>query len=204
MGFNPPLPAPTDLSSADNDTTLRDDLATDVSARTDKTSYSIPEDGTPVTINTVKRGGIHKKYPSQTSLLIEYFEGSRSDGKVHSRPSVRVKVTPSSRKNKSSSNDHVQITQTSRNTQQPSYTRRISLANNQRDEVSHPTDESYSEASNVSSMPPVEIEVLQNASDISSASGGGRYIPPTSDISSMPPDSMLDTNPVIRAPGRRR
>ncbi|KAK7183966.1 uncharacterized protein CC84DRAFT_1079099 [Paraphaeosphaeria sporulosa] len=205
----PPLPAPTEpstLSSVDNDTSLRDDVDTNVSSRTDKTSYSIPEDGTPVTINTTKQqGGFHKKYPSQTSLLIEYFEGGKSEGKVHSRPSVRVRVTPSSRKNKSATaNDHVQITQTTRNTRKPLYTRRVSLGSKPRDELVHHTntDVSYSDGSNVSSIPPVEIEVLQNASDLSF--NGGRFVPMASDISSMPPDSMLEGEPIIKTPGRRR
>jgi hypothetical protein len=197
----PPLPAPTETET-DNDTTLRDDLATEISTRTDKTSYSIPEDGTPVTINTSK--GAHKKYPSQTSLLIEYFEGPNNDGgKPRSRPSVRVRVTPSSRKSKSSNNDHLQITQTSRNSRKPSYTRRISLGSTPRDEVVPTADASYSEGSNVSSLPPVEIEVLHNGSDLSS-DGGARYQPMPSDISSMPPDSMLDGTPVILPPGLTR
>lgn len=199
----PPLPAPTETDT-DHDTKLGDDISTNISTRTDKTSYSIPEDGTPITINTAKReGGIHKKHPSQTSLLIEYFEGGKNEGKARSRPSVRVKVTPSSRKSKSASNDHVQITQTSRSARKPSYTRRISLGGKSREEaVNTTTEASYSEGSNVSSLPPVEIEVLQNASDLSS--NGGRYIPATSDISSMPADSMLEGAPVILPPGRRR
>ena len=87
MGFDsrPPLPAPTEpstLSSAGyEDTPLRDDVQTNVSSRTDKTSYSIPEDGTPITINTTKTS-LHKKYPSQTSLLIEYFEAGKENGKT--------------------------------------------------------------------------------------------------------------------------
>ncbi|KAF1950636.1 hypothetical protein CC80DRAFT_426603 [Byssothecium circinans] len=204
----PPLPAPTEPSTLDsgdndNDITLRDDVDTNISTRTDKTSYSIPEDGSPVTINTTKReGAIHKRFPSQTSLLIEYFEGGKNEGKVRSRPSVRVRVTPSSRKNKSSNHDHLQITQTSRNTRKPSYTRRISLGSKGRDEVQR-TEAPYSEGSNVSSLPPVEIEVLQNASDLSS-NGGGRFIPMPSDVSSMPPDSMLEGEPIIKPPGRRR
>ncbi|KAF2743800.1 hypothetical protein M011DRAFT_213255 [Sporormia fimetaria CBS 119925] len=192
----PPLPAPTETETDD---TLRDDLATNLSTRTDKTSYSIPEDGTPVTINTA-RGGLHKKHPSQTSLLIEYFEGAKTEGKSRSRPSVRVRVTPSSRKSKSSANDHLKITQTSRHANKPSYTRRISLGKG-RENAAQPTEVSVSDESNLSSLPPVEIEVL-NGSDLSSH--GGRYIPPTSDISSMPPDSMLNTYPVILPPPRRR
>src|ERR1051326_7154172 len=102
----PPLPAPTDISSADNASAVADDLATDVSRQTEKTSYSIPEDGSPVTINTRRvREGTEAARQSQTSLLIEYFEGGKNGDTPHSRPSVRVRVTPSSRKNKTS-NDH--------------------------------------------------------------------------------------------------
>ncbi|KAH7082686.1 hypothetical protein BKA63DRAFT_583716 [Paraphoma chrysanthemicola] len=211
MGFDtnrPPLPAPTEPSTLDSadDTLLRTDVETNVSTRTDKTSYSVPEDGTPITINTTKpQGALHKKFPSQTSLLIEYFEAGKTEGKTRSRPSVRVRVTPSSRKSKSTTaTDHVQITQTSRNPRKPSYTRRISLGSKPRDEIIDTrTTEAYSDISNISSIPPVEIEVLPNHSDISS-SNGGRFIPMASDVSSMPPDSMLDGTPQIRPPGRRR
>ncbi|KAF2196945.1 hypothetical protein GQ43DRAFT_435578 [Delitschia confertaspora ATCC 74209] len=199
----PPLPAPTEpstLSSVDNNITLTDDLATDVSRRTDKTSYSIPEDGTPITINTAKRElGNHRKYPSQTSLLIEYFEAGKEEGKVKSKPSVRVRVTPSHRKDKSVSAGQVKVTQTSRNKKTPSYTRRISLHGSKvRDDgTTQPTEASYSEESNVSSLPPVEVEVIQHGSELSS--NGGRYIPVGSDISSMPPDSMLEGPAIIHS-----
>ncbi|KAH8712096.1 hypothetical protein GQ44DRAFT_713877 [Phaeosphaeriaceae sp. PMI808] len=213
MGFGtkrPPLPAPTEpstLDSADDTYLPNTDVETNVSTRTDKTSYSVPEDGTPITINTTKPHGIlHKRFPSQTSLLIEYFEASKAGGQQSSRPSVRVKVTPSSRKNnnKATPNDHVQITQTSTRTRKPSYVRRISLGSKPRDEIIDTrSPEVYSELSDFSSLPPVEIEVLQDdISDIASDSGG--FAPMASDISSMPPDSMLDGNPAIRAPGRRR
>ncbi|KAF2848438.1 hypothetical protein T440DRAFT_401318 [Plenodomus tracheiphilus IPT5] len=202
----PPLPAPTEPSTLDSadDTNLRDDVDTNVSARTDKTSYSVPEDGTPITINTTKpQGGIFKKYPSQTSLLIEYFEAGKTDGKVRTRPSVRVRVTPSSRKkaNKAGS-DHVQITQTNNHTRRPAYIRRISLSSKPRDEVIDTRTTEYSDISNFSSLPPVDIEVLQNSSDVSS--DGGQFYPMPSDVSSMPPDSLLGEKVEILPPGRRR
>ncbi|KAF2815825.1 uncharacterized protein BDZ99DRAFT_565750 [Mytilinidion resinicola] len=204
MGIGkPPLPAPTEASSIDNDTTLGDDFATDVSRRTDKTSYSIPEDGSPVTISTSKnQPTLRGAHPSQTSLLIEYFEAGKGEGKVHSRPSVRVRVTPSSHRKSRSANDHIQITQTSRSSRKPSYTRRISLGAKSRDEpVSQATEVSLSEDSNLSARPPVEVEVLENVSDLSRSDlSHGRYIPATSDISSMPPDSLLEGEPIIRAP----
>ncbi|KAJ4404290.1 hypothetical protein N0V91_005984 [Didymella pomorum] len=210
MGYEarPPLPAPTEpstLSSADHeDLPLRDDVDTNVSARTDKTSYSIPEDGTPITINTTHptatKTSLHKKYPSQTSLLIEYFEAGKENGKTRSRPSVRVRVTPSSRKKNRQGIDQVHLTQTSKNSTKPAYTRRISLQQN------NPTvaqTQEYSDGSTVSSLPPVDIEVLHHASDLSS----DRHFVPmamTSDISSMPADSMLEGTPQILAPERRR
>ncbi|KAF2842027.1 hypothetical protein M501DRAFT_927647 [Patellaria atrata CBS 101060] len=217
----PALPAPTEpsvLSSIDNGSALgpADDLATDVSRRTDKTSYSIPEDGSPITVSTRKITGDSSteirrgRNQSQTSLLIEYFEAGKGD-KPRSRPSVRVRVTPSSSKRaKNKGDEHIQITQTG-SSRKPSYTRRISLGNKNGD--SKPaaltgTDVSFSSDSNLSGRPPVEVEVLHNTSDLtqSDISGGGRYIPPTSDISSMPPDSMLDIEPVVKiqTPRRRR
>lgn len=77
-------------------------------------------------IKTAKaEGGLHNKSPSQTSLLIEYFEAGKNRGKSPSRPSVRVRVLPSSRKGKSKANsDHLQSAQTSR---KPSHTQRVSL-----------------------------------------------------------------------------
>ncbi|KAF1941143.1 hypothetical protein EJ02DRAFT_348459 [Clathrospora elynae] len=208
---HPPLPAPTEPSTLDSadDSNHRSDVDTNVSTRTDKTSYSVPEDGTPITINTTnptkpQAGVLHKKYPSQTSLLIEYFEAGKTEGKVRSRPSVRVRVTPSSRKSKTNTtaNNHVQITQTSRNPHHPSYTRRISLGSKPRDEIIDTRTAEFSDISNVSSLPPVDIEVLQNFSDLSSSTGG-RFIPMPSDVSSMPADSLVDGVEIL-PPGRRR
>ena len=207
MGLEPrpPLPAPTEpstLSSADiQDTTLRDDVDTNVSARTDKTSYSIPEDGTPITINTTKTS-LHKKYPSQTSLLIEYFEAGKDTGKTRSRPSVRVRVTPSSRKKNRQGVDQVHLTHSTKNSTRPAYTRRISLQQKSRDEILHTHTQDYSDGSTVSSLPPVDIEVLNHASDLSS--NPGHFVPMQSDVSSMPADSMLEGTPEIMPPGRRR
>lgn len=207
MGFDsrPPLPAPTEpstLSSADyEDSPLRDDVDTNVSSRTDKTSYSIPEDGTPITINTTK-ASLHKKYPSQTSLLIEYFEAGKENGKTRSRPSVRVRVTPSSRKKNRQGVDQIHLTQTSGNKTRPAYTRRISLAQKGRGEPVHTFAQNPSEDSTVSSLPPVDIEVLNNGSDLSS--NGGHFMPMTSDISSMPADSMLEGTPQIMPLTRQR
>lgn len=105
----PPLPAPTEES--ESTITKSDFAASDISISQptdEKSSYSLPEDGTPVTIKT--RG--HKSNKSQTSLLIEYFEGgkvSTSPGPSGERkPSVRVRLTPS----KNRKNDRIQITET--------------------------------------------------------------------------------------------
>src|ERR1700731_759151 len=96
----PLLPAPTESSTLDTagESVTGTDLATDISRRTDKTSYSIPEDGSPIVISTRRKSSSgdkhdrkgHHSHQSQTSLLIEYFEGGKSGPNVRSRPSVRV------------------------------------------------------------------------------------------------------------------
>ncbi|KAK5999634.1 hypothetical protein QM012_005291 [Aureobasidium pullulans] len=192
----PPLPAPTEPTDVDDT-----DVATNISRRTDQTSYSIPEDGSPITISThrltSKEGPRlrHGRNKSQTSLLIEYFEATKGD-KAKNRPSVRVKVTPSAHR-KSKTPDSVQITGIGRD-KKPSYTRRISLGSKSPDKAApvEATEVSHSSGSNLSAAPPVEVEILNN-SDISSLkqsreSRDLHYLPVTSDVSSMPPDSLLE------------
>ncbi|KAF2753379.1 hypothetical protein EJ05DRAFT_213171 [Pseudovirgaria hyperparasitica] len=203
----PPLPAPTDLSSVDNGNNTTDDLATDLSRATDKTSYSIPEDGSPVTIATKRhKDGALTKHTnhSQTSLLIEYFEAAKTGDKVHSRPSVRVRVTPSSHKRSRTASDQLRVTELGKD-RKPSYTRRISLGNKAADEkAGEATELSYSGESAISDRPPVEVEVLQNASDLSQSDiSASHRLPTDSAISSMPPDSTLD-GPLVPIITRRR
>ena len=213
----PPLPAPTESSTLQTSGGSGEeaDLATDVSRRTDRTSYSIPEDGSPVTIPTKKRrdsrdkgresAPTHPSHHSQTSLLIEYFEGGKGPS-VHSRPSVRVKVTPSAARKIKDTNEHVQVT-ASKGSRKPSYTRRISLGPHStadRQATESPDDKSissYTSAAEESSLahryPPVEVEIMHRdqGSDLSgpNLAREERYthVNP-SDISSMPPDSMLE------------
>ncbi len=230
----PPLPAPTESSNLQTSGGSGEeaDLATDLSRRTDKTSYSIPEDGSPVTIPTKKQRAHRERErettltrssnKSQTSLLIEYFEGGKGPS-VHSRPSVRVKVTPSAARKIKETNEHVQVT-ASKGGRKPSYTRRISLGPQSSGErqVSGSGDDksisSYTSAAEESSLahrhPPVEIEVMHrdDGSDLSRMSMGKeeiareeRYIQVNpSEISSMPPDSMLDGRGGIQTPRRNR
>jgi hypothetical protein len=228
----PPLPAPTESSTLQTSGGSGEeaDLATDLSRRTDKTSYSIPEDGSPITVPVKKRrerserGSSLARDKSQTSLLIEYFEGGKGPN-VHSRPSVRVKVTPSAaRKIKDqNTNEHIQVTET-KGSRKPSYTRRISLGPHGTAErrVSGSGDDksisSYTSAAEESSLahryPPVEVEIMHRdqESDISGLSEGReehareeRYIQVNpSEISSMPPDSMLDGKAGSLTPRRNR
>ena len=217
----PPLPAPTESSflQTSGGSVTGTDLATDVSRRTDRTSYSIPEDGSPVTISTKKRKEKRDReqettltrasHQSQTSLLIEYFEAGKGPN-VHSRPSVRVKVTPSAARKIKDTNEHIQITEAG-GSRKPSYTRRISLGpkgTNVDKQTTEGADDrsvsSYTSAAEESSLagryPPVEIEVLHKDqdSDLSSRSAPReqRYslqnLQNPSEISSMPPDSMLE------------
>lgn len=196
----PPLPAPTEPTDVDDT-----DVATNISRRTDQTSYSIPEDGSPITISTHKLTSKegprlrHGRNKSQTSLLIEYFEATKGN-KGKNRPSVRVKVTPSAHR-KSKTSDSVQITGIGSD-KKPSYTRRISLGSKSPDKAApvEATEVSHSSGSNLSAAPPVEVEILNN-SDISSLKQGREsrdlhYLPVTSDVSSMPPDSLLEPSQI--------
>lgn len=201
----PPLPAPTE--SMDETSGADTEVATNVTRATDKTSYEVPEDGSPITISTQKitsgkEGGrlSHRRQKSQTSLLIEYFEAAKAGDKSRSRPSVRVKVTPSAKKKHRSGHDAVQITGIGKD-RKPSYTRRISLGSSQKAETgalappegTELSQVSHSSESNVSGNPPVEIEVM-NGSDMSygKSSRGLGYAQNESNVSSMPPDSMLE------------
>ena len=205
----PPLPAPTEsspfpTSGDDKPGTAIADIATDLSRRTDKTSFSIPEDGSPITINTEKRRERSKppaKGPvkSNTSLLIEYFEAGKGPN-VSARPSVRVKVTPSAaKKNRDAGDHHIQITEAAGGARKPSYTRRISLGPRHAGETHILEGDDISslpEDSNLSARaPPIEVEVLhKDQSDVSgtSLSRDNRYVPiDPSQISSMPPESVV-------------
>lgn len=228
----PPLPAPTESSflQTSGDSVVGTDLATDISRRTDRTSYSIPADGSPVTISTKAKKEKRDReqestlsratQQSQTSLLIEYFEAGKGPN-VHARPSVRVKVTPSAARKIKDTNEHIQITEAG-GSRKPSYTRRISLGPKGtigEKQISEVADDksisSYTSAAEESSLagryPPVEIEVLNRGqdSDLStrSAPKDQRYnLQNPSEISSMPPDSMLEgnENSDVMTPKRQR
>ena len=202
----PTLPAPTDSSIVESaeESNTPTDLETDLSRRTDKTSHTIPEDGSPITIPTGRKrstsGKLTKSSHSQTSLLIEYFEAGKGPN-VKSRPSVRVKVHPSgSRKNKNKQEGEVVVTE-SHGDRKSSFSRRISLGT---DSPRLPTGEESVSSLDSESVPhrSVEIEVLPGeGSELSGASVSreARYIVPPSDISSMPADSMLEESTL--APG---
>ncbi|PKY07438.1 hypothetical protein P168DRAFT_338464 [Aspergillus campestris IBT 28561] len=212
----PILPAPTESIVA---STTATDLATDLSRRTDKTSYSIPDDGSPVTIPTPARRrssrGNHDaklssaaQHHSQTSLLIEYFEGGKGSGSLVSRPSVRVRVTPSSgRKAKDHHEHNIQISEAGSGARQPTYTRRISFSSPSRHKAPPAVVDDQSVTSSASATddpssrahpnPPVEIELMDRdpGSELSTRS---RYVHLPSDISSMPADSMIDSSSAVR------
>lgn len=205
----PVLPAPTEsIVDTTGDSATGTDLATDLSRRTDKTSYSIPDDGSPITVPTRRHRdrddqASRSHRDSQTSLLIEYFEGGKGPGGVVSRPSVRVRVTPSAAR-KFKDKDHIQITESGSRHGNPAFTRRISLSSpsskqkplaDSVDDQSVSSGNSAEEAHQHSSRrPPVEIEFMNRepGSELSTVSRDTRYMAPSSDISSMPPDSMVE------------
>ncbi|KAI9813611.1 MAG: hypothetical protein M1827_003681 [Pycnora praestabilis] len=226
----PLLPAPTDssnISSAVGESQTATDLATDISRRTDRTSFSVPEDGSPITISTRKKRQDRAKdtgstltrgsHHSQTSLLIEYFEGGKGGTTIQSRPSVRVKVTPSAARKIKDTNDHIQISETTGKSRHPSYTKRISLGTRgvgdrhiieSGDDKSLSSYASATEESNLASRgPPVEVEVMhrEHSSPALGTLRDAKYVQTNpSDISSMPPDSFLDGNPGTHTPERNR
>jgi len=215
MGFagrKPFLPAPTESlvdESTGEEQGISEDLATDLSQRTDRTHHTIPEDGSPITISTNKISKFDKlkgNHPSQTSLLIEYFEGGKGSD-PNRRPSVRVKVTPSSRKNKDKVEGHIVLTQAN-GTKKSSTSRRISLG--PKPPVVTAVDREFGAPDfnpphTTKETAPLDIEI-QERSDLSemSSSPEARYIPASSDMSSMPADSMLGLQPsTLFAPAPR-
>lgn len=209
----PVLPAPTDSVVDTAGSATATDLATDVSRRTDRTSYSIPDDGSPITISTRRRTHKHEgddsklsrsSHRSQTSLLIEYFEGGKGSGGLTSRPSVRVKVTPSAARKLRDQSDHIQISETSG--KKALYTRRISLGppskHKQATEGGDDQSVSSEEHGTQQRRPPLEIEFVDR--DQNSELSNDRYFQPTSEISSMPPDSMLEESLASPVPRRKR
>ncbi|KAH6840765.1 hypothetical protein B0I37DRAFT_315458 [Chaetomium sp. MPI-CAGE-AT-0009] len=214
----PPLPAPTETNSTimsgdPSDYGASDyapsDLGTDVSKPGDeKSTYSLPDDGTPVTI----RAG-HRQSKSQTSLLIEYFEGGKASSvsgtSSHRKPSVRVRVRPSSkhRSRGGSDRDRIKITQTK--TRKTSPNRRSVPARSEIENLSILSGDmedagsyaSATEESNVSRNP-IDIEI-ERAGNPRRRRPASPLIPTTdskasyhdgamSEISAIPADSFLD------------
>lgn len=208
----PPLPAPTDSNSTGPETPV----ATELSRVTDKTHYSVPDDGSPITISTRKKRdhnlkSLESNNGSQTSLLIEYFEASKNAPTTSRRPSIRVKVTPSSKSRGKSSKEphHIEITERPSGSRKASYTKRINLAPTTRgdklfgEELDTKSLKSYSsltEESNLTSrsgrIHPVEIEVGAPRRHPSPLIPTDDHQPRLqhldSDISSLPANSFLD------------
>ncbi|KAL2888263.1 hypothetical protein HOO65_040600 [Ceratocystis lukuohia] len=84
------LPAPTETESV----IAPSELGTELSRNDEHSVYSLPSDGTPVTISNRKTRA--KSTQPGASVLIEYFEnGSTVSDTTDRKPSVRVRLTPS-------------------------------------------------------------------------------------------------------------
>lgn len=209
----PPLPAPTETDSNTGGG------STDIGSRmTEKSSYSLPEDGSPITIPTKRKNKEKESHhglnsnKSHTSLLIEYFEGGKGSQAESRRPSVRVKVTPSSKGRSRSTNDHIQITER-KGTRKASYTQRIPLnidnkkaIEGEGDANSEHSYRSATEESNVTSRGggPIEVEIMRrHGSPLIPSADNAKYgHQNASEISSMPANSFLDGK--TRSPERKR
>lgn len=202
VGRKPILPAPTESLVDESiveervpESEIVEEVATDLSQRSDRTHHTIPEDGSPITISTKKPTSKLSKITkstqnSQTSLLIEYFEAGKGSDSSR-RPSVRVKVVPSS-KNKTKG-DVIFTEATKSGTRKTS--RRISLDSSNPHYVPVDSEPSILHSLHIpdsNRSAPLDIEIQQHSdySDMS-ASPPARYIAAPSDISSMPADSML-------------
>ncbi|RFU27811.1 hypothetical protein B7463_g8527, partial [Scytalidium lignicola] len=195
----PPLPAPTDTDSTTGVTEFGSKAAP-----SNQSEYLLPEDGSPVTIATRRRK--HESPQSNlnanrshTSLLIEYFEGGKGSSSEPRRPSVRVKVTPSSKGKSRSSGDHIQISE-SRTGRKSSHSKRGQSSNAsaeiKRDESPQGSYASVTEGSNLTTQSdPIEVEIRPRrvSSPLIPTRDNTKYSQLTaSEISSVPADSFLD------------
>ncbi|KAF7511374.1 hypothetical protein GJ744_004563 [Endocarpon pusillum] len=203
-------------SKSENENTNRDrgSLGADITWR----GIEVPDDGRPITIATGKKrrpsGKLSKsQHHSQTSFMVEIFEAGKGQD-IPSRPSVRVKVHPStSRKSGEKGDGEIAVTE-AHGSRKPSYRRRISLGTDSpKQAVDVGSISSLSSLSEESRLAhhgvPIEVEVLPKEGTERSGTSISRtlqFIVPSSDISSMPADSMLEGNPppVITRPERSR
>ncbi|CZR59564.1 uncharacterized protein PAC_09458 [Phialocephala subalpina] len=209
------LPQATDTATDTVESTNGGASALDSQIQSD---YTLPE-GKDVVIPTRRKhrdkdghAGLNSN-KSQTSLLIEYFEGGKGREADGRRPSVRVKVTPSSKSRSRSSNDHIQITERNSKSRKALYTQRIPLSDRLRspepegDGDSLNSYRSATEESNVTSRGggPIEVEMMpkRHGSPLIPTESS-RYVHANpSEISSMPADSFLDgSNSPARKGGR--
>ncbi|UKZ91026.1 uncharacterized protein TrAFT101_006022 [Trichoderma asperellum] len=204
-----PLPAPTETDETETPT----ELTADISRLGDeKSGYSMADDST-APISSRARG--HRSHRSQTSLLIEYFEGSRTGSSTSRKPSVRVRLTPSTSK-RGKSNHNIQVTET-KTSRKGSLTRRIPLDDGvpSREHELLGADDGHSVTSYASateestvSRNPIDIEITQGqqqqqqrrrrpASPLIPNNERESSYPPGngSEISAIPTDSFLDGSP---------
>ena len=131
--------------------------------------YTVPEDGSPVVISTrkkdIKDGEAPTKpaHPSQTSLLIKYFEGTKNINGETKRLSVRVKVTPSSGGRSVTSPCYTTDPISER---LPSYTRRVLLFPRSSNVETVEQESSPSEANDIKPKASVTTPALQHGRQI--------------------------------------
>jgi hypothetical protein len=177
-----------------NPASFAESKPSDVSRRTDVTSYSVHEDGSPITISTTKKRDRKQKeregtltpktQQSQTSLLIEYFEGEKELNK----PRVRVKLKPSSARKSKDTKDHIQITEGSGHRTKGVEEKSLSPL-----PAADDSDPGGRQA-------PLKMKVIyrDQGSELSEPNilGENEHIPHNpSEGSSMPPNNMLQTKP---------
>ncbi|KAL9054137.1 MAG: hypothetical protein Q9162_004320 [Coniocarpon cinnabarinum] len=196
----PTLPAPTDSEVSDNNPIeqYKSEVSTELSHTTDRTHYSVPDDGREIRVPTKKiKGG---KLPvstgnSQTSLLIEYYEtqAGKTPDDPHGRSGVRVKVTPHARRVKAG---EVRVTDIG-NSLKTTHQRQVRIdppVESRGPPVSF--NPSLVEYSNLSPQRS-DLEIMGHQSELSE-------LPAESNVSSMPGDSIIDEPIRVNEPETRR
>ncbi|UKZ75209.1 hypothetical protein TrVFT333_002884 [Trichoderma virens FT-333] len=184
-----PLPAPTET----DETTTPTELTADISKLGDeKSGYSLQDDGALGTISSRGYRSSHQR--SQTSVLIEYFEGSRTGSSTSRKPSVRVRLTPST--SKRGKRDHsIKVTET-KTSRKGSLTRRVPLDDGipSRELEIPGVDDGHSVTSYASateestvSRNPIDIEITQEKQQPQRRRRPASPLIPTSERESYPP-----------------
>lgn len=178
--IRPPLPAPTPSPTESEQAFWLEDKA-----QVDKFTYIIPNDGRPLTFPTWKIREILGLKPDEEMpdlpVSLEYFEGSKNGSDIEKRQHVRIRFDRRKIKNASEETGVVQIStphsnRKSSDARKASTTRQMTLAG---------------DLLNNKNITPIQTSFVDR-NDKKIPSDSRAASPTPSNVSSMPPDSMMD------------